>query len=65
VFEIAQRCGTGLTVGCVVRRLVPDAQLPESPSRREIRAAIENVLADGALGVKLHVDSRWPVETAE
>jgi hypothetical protein len=29
-----------------------------------IRAAIENVLADGALGVKLHVDSRWPVETA-
>jgi cytosine/adenosine deaminase-related metal-dependent hydrolase len=40
VFEIGQRHGTGLTIGCVVR-LVPGAQLPESPSRAEIRAAIE------------------------
>jgi len=63
VFEIGQRNGAGLTIGCVVR-LVPGAQLPESPSRAEIRAAIEKVLAEGALGVKLHVDSRWPVETA-
>jgi Amidohydrolase family len=63
VFEIAQRYGTGVTVGCVVR-LIPGVQLSESPSRQEIRGTIEKVLADGALGVKLHVDSRWPVETA-
>jgi hypothetical protein len=63
VFEIAERSGTGLTIGCVVR-LIPGVQLPESPSRGEIRAAFDRVLAAGALGVKLHVDSGWPVETA-
>jgi hypothetical protein len=63
VFDVAARSGTGLTIACVVR-LIPGVQLPESPSRQEIRAAFEKVLADGALGVKLHVDSGWPVETA-
>jgi hypothetical protein len=63
VFEVADRYGTGLTIACVVR-LVPGIQLPASPSRGEIRSAFEKVLADGALGVKLHVDSGWPVETA-
>jgi Amidohydrolase family len=63
VFEVADRYGTGLAIGCVVR-LIPGTHLPESPSRGEIRAAFEKVLADGALGVKLHVDSGWPVETA-
>lgn len=63
VFEVAERSGTGLTIACVVR-LIPGVQLPETPSRSEIRAALEKVLAAGALGVKLHVDSGWPVETA-
>jgi hypothetical protein len=63
VFEIASRSGTGLTIGCVAR-LIPGVHLPESPSRGEIRAAFDQVLAAGALGVKLHVDSGWPVDTA-
>jgi hypothetical protein len=63
VFEVAARAGTGLTIACVVR-LIPGVQLPESPSCNQIRAAIETVLAEGALGVKLHVDSGWSVETA-
>jgi len=63
VFEVADRYGTGLTIACVVR-LVPGLQLPATPSRGEIRAAFEKVLADGALGVKIHVDSGWAVETA-
>lgn len=63
VFDLADRYGTGLTIACVVR-LVPGLQLPATPSRREIRAAFEKVLAEGALGVKIHVDSGWPVESA-
>lgn len=63
VFEIASRYGTGLTIGCVAR-LIPGVQVPESPTRNEIRAAVDSVLAAGALGVKLHVDSGWSVETA-
>jgi hypothetical protein len=63
VFEVAERSGTGLTIGCVVR-VIPGVQVPESPSRAEIRTALEEILAAGALGVKLHVDSGWPVETA-
>src|SRR3954451_18592959 len=46
VFDVAAQAGTGLTIACVVR-LVPGVQLPESPSRGEIRAALERVLAAG------------------
>ncbi|MEW2549903.1 amidohydrolase family protein [Streptomyces sp. NPDC047002] len=63
VFALADRYGTGLTIACVVR-LVPGLHLPAAPSRGEIRAAFHRVLADGALGVKIHVDSGWSVESA-
>ncbi|GHJ39780.1 dihydroorotase family protein [Streptomyces sp. TS71-3] len=63
VFELAERYGTGLNIACVVR-LVPGLHLSASPSRGDIRGAFEKILADGALGVKIHVDSGWSVESA-
>lgn len=56
--SLAASHGAGLTIG-VVEAIRPGPGLPEHPTPAQVRAALERVVAAGALGVKLHVDSGW------
>lgn len=63
VRSIADSAGAGLTLGCVVR-LMPDVHVPQIPTRAEVRRALIREIGDGALGVKIHIDAGWTIESA-
>jgi cytosine/adenosine deaminase-related metal-dependent hydrolase len=63
VRSIADLAGTGLTVGCVVR-LMPGVHVSKTPTRAEIKRALQREISDGALGVKIHIDAGWTIESA-
>ncbi|MGN6721367.1 MAG: amidohydrolase family protein, partial [Marmoricola sp.] len=61
VVEEGARSGVGLQVA-VVEQVKPEVHMPRNPTRAQIRAAFDKILASGGIGVKLHVDKGWDAE---
>ncbi|WP_427889150.1 amidohydrolase family protein [Kribbella sp. GL6] len=61
VVEEGARSGVGLQVA-VVEQVKPDVHMPRNPTRPQIRAAFDKILAAGGIGVKLHVDKGWDAD---